>query len=214
MSKVLWFLASAFEPSAVRTLPVLNIFLKNGTNSASFCLFSSFSQHNDKYATKFDYKWKKNRWYFWYLNSGPQDGRRRQIHWAMAALSFWTFFEAAATWIKVRETLVVYLSKVSTVSPPTSPSSSSSLPLSSSSIADSNSLTEKRLIQFGPLSCGCGLSCFISTIKPVLASTKKCDRRKGVKAPKKAGKCQRTNHVKEKDTGVFFKCAVLSLFFI
>ena len=28
----------------------------NGPNPASFCLFPSFSQHNDKYSTKFDYK--------------------------------------------------------------------------------------------------------------------------------------------------------------
>ena len=32
------------------------LFLKNGPNPASFCLFSSFSQHNDKYITKFDFE--------------------------------------------------------------------------------------------------------------------------------------------------------------
>ena len=30
--------------------------IKNGHNPASFCLFSSFSQHNNKYSTKFDFK--------------------------------------------------------------------------------------------------------------------------------------------------------------
>ena len=35
-------------------------FLKNGQFPASFCLFSSFSQHNVNYSTKFDYK--KHRW--------------------------------------------------------------------------------------------------------------------------------------------------------
>ena len=28
---------------------------------SSFCLFSSFSQYNDKYCTKFDYKWKNEQ---------------------------------------------------------------------------------------------------------------------------------------------------------
>ena len=39
------------------------MFLK-GPNTASFCLLLSFYQHNDKYSTKFDYKWKKHRWCF------------------------------------------------------------------------------------------------------------------------------------------------------
>ena len=34
--------------------PPPNPFLKNGPCPASFCLFSSFSQHNDNYSTKFD----------------------------------------------------------------------------------------------------------------------------------------------------------------
>ena len=32
------------------------LILKNGPNLASFCLCLSFSQHNDNYSTKFDYK--------------------------------------------------------------------------------------------------------------------------------------------------------------
>ena len=43
--------------------------------------FSSFSRRNDYYSTQFDSIWKKRRWY---LNPGPQDGRCRWIHWAMA----------------------------------------------------------------------------------------------------------------------------------
>ena len=58
------------------------ILFLNGPNPASFCLFSTFSQHNDKYNTKFDYK--KHRWCAWESNPGPQDGRHRWIHWAIA----------------------------------------------------------------------------------------------------------------------------------
>ena len=32
-----------------------------------------------------DVKWKKHRWCAWDSNPGRQDGRHRQIHWAMAA---------------------------------------------------------------------------------------------------------------------------------
>ena len=57
------------------------IFL-NGPIPASFCLFSFFSHpnSNDKYII-----WKKHRWYAWDSNPGWLDGRRRRIHWAMAA---------------------------------------------------------------------------------------------------------------------------------
>ena len=58
---------------------------KNRPNLASFCLFSSFSQHNDKYNTKFHYKRKNHRWCALDFNPGPQNGRRRQIHLAMMA---------------------------------------------------------------------------------------------------------------------------------
>ena len=55
--------------------------------TASLCLFSSFSQRNDKHCTNLTtYKWKKCRWCAWDLNPGLQDGRCRWIHWAMAAL--------------------------------------------------------------------------------------------------------------------------------
>ena len=56
----------------------LKFFLKNGPFLASFCLFSFFSYN-------FNTNWKKRRWCAWDLNPGPQDGRRRRNHWAMAA---------------------------------------------------------------------------------------------------------------------------------
>ena len=52
---------------------------KNGPIPASFCLFSFFSQYN------FNTNWKKRRWCPWDLNLGPQDGRHRWNHKAMAA---------------------------------------------------------------------------------------------------------------------------------
>ena len=57
-----------------------------GPNPASFW-FSSFSQNNNRYWQYII--WLKNhRWCAWDLNLGPQDGRRRWIHWTMAVLSF------------------------------------------------------------------------------------------------------------------------------
>ena len=47
----------------------------NWPKPASFCLFPSCSQYNDKY-----FIIKKHRWCAWDSNQGPQDGRRRQIH--------------------------------------------------------------------------------------------------------------------------------------
>ena len=38
-----------------------------------FLFILSFSQHNDKYCTKFDYKWKKHRLCPEDLNPGPHD---------------------------------------------------------------------------------------------------------------------------------------------
>ena len=52
-----------------------------------FCLFSSFSQNNDKYSTKFHCE-SVPKWCCWALNWGPQDGKRRRIHWAMATFPF------------------------------------------------------------------------------------------------------------------------------
>ena len=49
---------------------------------ASFCLFSFFSNSNDNLNNT---NWKKRRWCAWDSNPGPQDGRRRWNHWAMAA---------------------------------------------------------------------------------------------------------------------------------
>ena len=51
--------------------------------AVSFCLFSSVSQHNDDYNTIFDWKWKRRWLCALDSNLGPQDGRRRQIHWAL-----------------------------------------------------------------------------------------------------------------------------------
>ena len=48
------------------------------TIPASFCLFLSFSQ-------KFKYKLKKFWCCAWESNPGPQDGRCKWIHWALAA---------------------------------------------------------------------------------------------------------------------------------
>ena len=36
---------------------------------------SSFSQHDDKSSTEFDYLWKERRWRAWDLNLGPMNGR-------------------------------------------------------------------------------------------------------------------------------------------
>ena len=43
-----------------------------GKTRPLFSLFSSFSQHNDKYSTKFDCKWKMHRWGAWISNPGPK----------------------------------------------------------------------------------------------------------------------------------------------
>ena len=56
----------------------LTVFSK-GPILASFCLFSFFSHYN------FNTNWKKHRWCAWDSNPGPQDGRRRRNHGAMAA---------------------------------------------------------------------------------------------------------------------------------
>ena len=59
---------------------LLGFVLKNGPILASFCLFSSFSNYNFN-----NTNWKKHRWCAWDSNPGPQDGRRRRNHGAMAA---------------------------------------------------------------------------------------------------------------------------------
>ena len=53
-------------------------FKKNGPIPPSFCLFSSFSHYSFN-------NWKKHRWCAWDSNPGPQGGRRRRNHGAMAA---------------------------------------------------------------------------------------------------------------------------------
>ena len=45
-----------------------------------FVYFRLFSQYNNKYNTKFDYKWKQDRRHAWDSNPAPQNGRLRQIH--------------------------------------------------------------------------------------------------------------------------------------
>ena len=67
-------------PSHYKTLPRFyfnfgfrETFL-NGPNPASFCFFSSSSQHNDKYSTKSDNKSKKLGWRVQDLNLGPHYG--------------------------------------------------------------------------------------------------------------------------------------------
>ena len=66
------------------TLAMIFFFKKNGPIPASFCLFLSFSHYN------FNNR-KKHRWCAWDLNPGPQDGRRRRNHRAMAATP-WLWF--------------------------------------------------------------------------------------------------------------------------
>ena len=68
--------------------------LFNGAKPGPFsllCLFSSFSQHNDKCSTKFDHI--NGRRCGWDSNPGPQYGSRRRVHWAMAA-TFCLFFRS------------------------------------------------------------------------------------------------------------------------
>ena len=64
-------------------------FLKNGPIPASFCFFPLFSHYNFN-----NTNWKTRRWCAWDLNPGPQDGRRRWNHGAMAATQWsvwWPF---------------------------------------------------------------------------------------------------------------------------
>ena len=66
----------------VSRLQIVNVrgwkyFSKIGGKPAPFCSFSSFCQYNDKYSTKFDYKWKKRKWCAWNSNPGTKDCRRR-----------------------------------------------------------------------------------------------------------------------------------------
>ena len=62
--------------------PPMKFILKNGPIPASFCLFSSCSHYNFNITN-----WKKCRWCARDLNPGPQDGRRRRNHGAMAAVT-------------------------------------------------------------------------------------------------------------------------------
>ena len=55
-------------------------FLKRANPGHFLFLFSLFSRHNSN-----NTNWKKHRWSAWESNPGPQDGRRRRNHGAMAA---------------------------------------------------------------------------------------------------------------------------------
>ena len=57
-------------------------FLKYGPIPVSFCLFSFFSNSNNNFNNT---NWKKRRWCAWDSNPGPQEGRQRRNHGAMAA---------------------------------------------------------------------------------------------------------------------------------
>ena len=61
--------------------------IKNGPIPASFCLFSFFSCYD------FNKNWKKRRWCAWDSNLGPQDGRCRQNHRAMAATPWAIYYQ-------------------------------------------------------------------------------------------------------------------------
>ena len=58
---------------------IMLFFFKKMGQSRLFCFFSFFSCYN------FNTNWKKLRWCAWDSNPGPQDGRRRRNHRAMAA---------------------------------------------------------------------------------------------------------------------------------
>ena len=66
--------------------------LKYGPIPASFCLFSFFSYSNNNFN---NVNWRKRRWCAWDSNPGPQDGRQRRNHGAMAAAP--TYLSLATT---------------------------------------------------------------------------------------------------------------------
>ena len=58
-------------------------FLQNEPNRASFLfIFILFTWQIQQ---KFDYKWLNHRWCAWDSNPGGQNGRCREIHWAIEA---------------------------------------------------------------------------------------------------------------------------------
>ena len=57
-------------------------FLKMGQSRPLFLFIFVFSTC---YNLNSNLNWKKHRWCAWDLNPGRQDGRRKWIHWAMAA---------------------------------------------------------------------------------------------------------------------------------
>ena len=77
----------AFSPIFSAMLFILYLFLKNGPIPASFLfIFVLFTfQFKWQIYNLNNINWKKRRWCAWDSNPGPQDGRCRQIHWAMAA---------------------------------------------------------------------------------------------------------------------------------
>ena len=67
------------QPYSVLNDNVL-IILNMGQSRPLFCLLSSPPPHHKSITN-----WKKHRWSAWNSNPGPQDGRRRRNHGAMAS---------------------------------------------------------------------------------------------------------------------------------
>ena len=66
-------------------------FLKKWANPGLFLsIFVLFTfQFKWQIYNLYNINWKKHSWCAWDLNPGWQDGRRRRIHWAMAAPQKW-----------------------------------------------------------------------------------------------------------------------------
>ena len=62
-----------------RTFKASDIFLKIGNSWPRFVYFRLF------HIIKINLNWYKHRWCAWDSNPGHQDGKRRRVHWAMAA---------------------------------------------------------------------------------------------------------------------------------
>ena len=75
-----------------RRHPVNFFYFLNGPNPTSFLfIFVLFSHRMDKYSTNLTIiESQKHWWHASESNPGRQDGRRRRIHWAMAAPQFWS----------------------------------------------------------------------------------------------------------------------------
>ena len=87
-----------FIPSQVdNRFQPLFFFKKMGQTRPLFVYFRYFHDAKTNIASTMrmcDYKWKKRGWCAWDSNPGRQVGRRRRIHWAMAAPHFNHFWHA------------------------------------------------------------------------------------------------------------------------